>query len=138
MKKTNKSKPQGVAPKSSRPKRPKPIARTIKRLIAEPDHHAPDFSKAPEGRSLPDALSAAVPLWMLRFQGYSAEERQEEIDRLNSEGVDFCMRMEYVLHKGPKPGDSAKAFNDLAKTIALLSFAPGGVSAFGSYWEWKK
>ncbi len=96
-----------------------------------------DFGKgAPEGQYLPIALSAAIPLWQYQFSTWTPEERQEELKRI--EESDFCLRMEYVLHKGPKKGDSAGAFNDLAKTVALLSFFPGGVRAFGMQWAWKK
>lgn len=89
-----------------------------------------------EGHLLPMMLSAAVPLWALDFQTLSDEERLQKIKQLDNS--DFCLRMEYVLHKGPKPGDSAQAFNDLAKTIALLSFSPGGVCCFGTRYEWIK
>jgi hypothetical protein len=35
------------------------------------------------------------------------------------------------------PGESAKAFNALARGIAALSFAPGGVTTFGMHFEAK-
>jgi hypothetical protein len=36
---------------------------------------------------------------------------------------------------GKKPGETAKVFNALAESIGVLSFAPGGVTAFGNHWE---
>ncbi len=96
-----------------------------------------DFGKgSPEGHYLPVALSAAIPLWQHQFSTWTPEERQEELNRI--EKSDFCLRMEYVLHKGLKKGDSAKAFNDLARAAALLSLAPGGVTLFGTHWSMKR
>lgn len=86
-----------------------------------------------EGDMLPIALGAAVPLWMLNFQDVPYDDLQERFKELDKSN--FCYRLEHVLHKGPKEGDSAKAFNDLAKSIAFMSFCPGGVSAFGNHWE---
>jgi hypothetical protein len=36
------------------------------------------------------------------------------------------------LFRGGKRGETAAAFNSLAKGVALLSFAPGGVVCFGT------
>jgi hypothetical protein len=91
--------------------------------------------KREEGWALPMMLDATVPLWIETIKSLTPEQRLERITELNSDGLDFCLRMEYVLHKGPKEGDTAKAFNDLAKAIALLSFCPGGVHSFGRHWE---
>jgi hypothetical protein len=85
------------------------------------------------GEILPLVLSTAVPLWIYQFMGLTNEERIEKVRQINDD--DFCVEMEYVLHRGSKKGQSAKAFNKLAQSIALLSFCPGGVRAFGSLWE---
>ena len=42
-----------------------------------------------------------------------------------------------ILFKAKKKGESAKAFNALAKGIAALSFVPGGVKIFGMHFESK-
>jgi len=86
-----------------------------------------------EGEYLKTALSAAVPLWMYQFAELTFEERKEQIDKAMTD--DMCLRLEYVLHKGPKQGDTARAFNDLAKSIALLAFQPGGIKIFGMHFE---
>jgi hypothetical protein len=91
----------------------------------------------PESTLLVDMLDMAVPLWILRFQEYSFEDRLAAMKELDA-GGDLCLRMEYLIHKGPKEGDSAKAFNDTAKVIALLAFQPGGVDMFGRHWESKR
>jgi hypothetical protein len=36
-----------------------------------------------------------------------------------------------LLYRGKKKGETASAFADLARGVALLAFAPGGVSIFG-------
>ena len=90
-----------------------------------------------EGDSLASMLGCAVPLWMFIYRQQGPEARQRELERLNDPENDFYLRLEYVLHKGPKPGDTAKAFNDLAKAIALLSFCPGGVCVFGQRFQWR-
>ena len=115
--------------------RKKPVARMVWRLSASLKKAFSDESSR-EGRYLPMALDAAVPLWVLQFQSYSEERRREEMDRATAD--DLCLRLEYVLHKGPKKGDSARAFNDLARCIALASFFPGGIRLFGRHWEWKR
>jgi len=86
-----------------------------------------------EGGNLPIALSAAVPLWIMKFKEYSYNDLQTMLRILDES--DFCVRMEYVLHKGPKEGDTARAFNDLAKCIAIMSFCPGGITIFGMHFE---
>lgn len=91
---------------------------------------------APEGSYLPTALSAAIPLWQHHYKDLSFEERQSVVAEIMRD--DFCLRLEYVLHKGPKAGDTARAFTDLARAIALLSFSPGGVRAFGVHWEYSR
>ena len=88
-----------------------------------------------EGRYLPMMLDAAVPLWQWEYRKLSWDERMGILREI--EGSDLCLRMEYLLHRGPKKGDSARAFNDLAKAAAILSFVPGGVRLFGRRWEMK-
>lgn len=39
-----------------------------------------------------------------------------------------------ILYKSKRPGQTAKAINTLIDTLAILSFAPGGVKAFGVHW----
>jgi len=76
-------------------------------------------------------LSAAVPLWIEQFRDLSPEERKkiaQEASALLQE------KSEFILYLG-KPGDSAAAFNALARAIAALAFHPGGVKVFGQHWQ---
>lgn len=107
-------------------------------------HRHPFFSVVEEwcgkdhnglGSSLALSLSCAVPLWMFHYQRAGPQVRESDLKELQDS--DFALRMQYVLVKGPKEGDTARAFNDLAKAIALMSFCPGGVCAFGQRYQWK-
>ena len=113
---------------------PKPVAR-MEAMLSCAIEKAFD-GKGFEGHMLPMSLSAAVPLWMHQFKDLDWEQREHLMKEVQKD--DFCLRLEYVLHKGPKEGDSARAFNDLAKAIALLSFCPGGVCVFGTRYQWKQ
>lgn len=120
----------------------------IENLIVSANKQAIDrLASAAEGRYLATALSAAVPLWILRFAETTNPdlrwtELQTRLKRLNGDdvhrGMNFCELMEYTLHKGPKEGDSASAFNALAESIAIMAFLPGGITAFGQHFEYKE
>lgn len=80
------------------------------------------------------ALSAAVPLWIEELKNKPWAELQEQAkaaaDVVASKG-------DLLMFRGKKKGESALAFNALAKGIAILSFAPGGVTTFGMHFEAK-
>lgn len=84
------------------------------------------------GAILKSCLSAAVPLWILSFKDKTFSELQAIADEctpiLTEHGDD-------ILFQSKKKGGSALAFNALAKSIACLSFAPGGVDTFGLHFE---
>jgi len=50
-------------------------------------------------------------------------------------GSVIANRGDVLLHKGGKEGEAAALFNQMARTIATLSFMPGGVTLFGNHWE---
>lgn len=85
------------------------------------------------------SLACAVPLWIMEFAKLDSEQlwdkfkaRQEYlIDQIASHGDD-------ILFKSKHKGDTAKAFNALAESLAYMAFVPGGVTAFGSHWEYPK
>lgn len=73
----------------------------------------------------------AVPLWRLKFDELSWEERQ----RICAESEKVLEQVgEAVLFKTKKTGDSARGFNAVAQAIAALSYAPGGITIFGHHW----
>lgn len=78
------------------------------------------------------SLEAAVPLWVEEWRRLGpggAEERAAECARVVAEKGDV------LQYRGKKRGESAAAFNALAEGLALLSFAPGGVTFLGLQWE---
>jgi hypothetical protein len=84
-------------------------------------------------------LECAVPLWIAQlWDGGGPQEADlaalKETARLLGEKGDVLM------FGSPRKGEAADLFNRLAKGIAVLSFAPGGVKVFGTHWRaetWK-
>lgn len=85
-----------------------------------------------ENELLNISLSAAVPIWIEQLRVASPEYRtqraQEAAKIVAGEG-------DNILFKGPKQGDSARAFNALAEGLACLAFAPGGVKFAGMHFQ---
>jgi hypothetical protein len=81
---------------------------------------------------LESALSAAVPLWIeqLKVLPY------EEVMRIARECADIVAHKgDVILYRSPKKGETAAAFNALAKGVACLSFSSGGARVFGLKFE---
>lgn len=81
---------------------------------------------------LQTSLDAAVPLWVLRHKDKSFEELQR---RAQQASQIIAEHGDDILFRSARPGGSAYAFNALAEALAILSFMPGGVTAFGRHWE---
>jgi uncharacterized protein YqjF (DUF2071 family) len=81
---------------------------------------------------LPVALAAAVPLWAHQLKQKPWAEIQARLPELSNI---ISEKGDIILYRSNKKGETAKAFNALAEAIAALSFAPGGVRAFGQHWE---
>ncbi len=59
-----------------------------------------------------------------------------ELRRIATEASQYVAEHgDNILFKSKKKGDTAKAFNELAKGVTVLSFAPGGVTIFGMHFE---
>ncbi len=78
------------------------------------------------------SLSAAVPLWVLEFQrmDWSKLLKIAEVA-----GQTVAEKGDIIQFRSKKKGETAKAFNELAKGVAVLSFFPGGVTCFGLHFE---
>lgn len=81
---------------------------------------------------LKSSLPMAVMLNILNFKNRPWSELQE-IATYASQYV--AEKGDNILFKSQKKGDTAKAFNELAKGVAVLAFAPGGVTIFGQHYE---
>ena len=81
---------------------------------------------------LHDTLGVAVTINMMQLMHSTFEERQAfiagDVDIIASEG-------DNILYPGPRKGDTARAFNALARALAVLAFQPGGVKAFGHHFK---
>lgn len=80
------------------------------------------------------ALSVAVPLYIMQWRkaGLSVEQIVEVGRGL---GQVIAEHGDNILYRSKKLGETASAFNALAKGVAALAFAPGGVSVFGLHFE---
>jgi len=78
------------------------------------------------------ALGAAVPLWVIELR----KRPWSEIQAIVHECADvIASKGDVILYRSKKKGESAAAFNALAKGLAALSFAPGGVTFLGDHYE---
>lgn len=75
------------------------------------------------------SLGVAVPMWIDRCRALSERERAAR----------SAVCSQYVAENGDsvlfRTGRTAEAFNRLAEGLALLAFAPGGVTFLGDHWE---
>jgi len=85
---------------------------------------------------LKSALSVSVPLYAMQLR----EQPIEDLLKLAQECAEtIAHHDDNILFRSSKVGDAAKAFNALAKGIAVLAIvAPGGVEVFGQKWEFKR
>lgn len=88
----------------------------------------PDF---PDSGPLVMMLQLAVPLWIMDVQDWTWEKRQARAEEC---GQQIAERGDHLMFRGAHTADT---FNRLAEAVAILAYAPGGVSAFGCHWEAK-
>ncbi len=82
--------------------------------------------------ALAGMLAVAVPLWIENVRDMPWKEKLErarECSQIVAEKGDV------ILYKSKKKGETAAAFNALAEGVAILAFAPGGVTVFGMHFE---
>lgn len=78
------------------------------------------------------SLQVAVPLWIHRLK----DRPWSELTVMAAEASQIVAEKgDIILFKGKKKGETAAAFNALARGVAILSFCPGGVTLFGQHWE---
>jgi hypothetical protein len=78
------------------------------------------------------ALQAAVPLHIEELRGLP----WTEIRRLAGECAQvIAEKGDRILYRSKKKGETAVAFNALARGIAALAFCPGGVTTLGMHFE---
>lgn len=77
-------------------------------------------------------LSCAVPLWIEQFRVLNDDQRLE-IARVS--GQEIAEHGDIIQYRSKKKGETAAAFNHLARGLAVLAFAPGGVRFAGLHFE---
>lgn len=80
------------------------------------------------------ALSAAVPLRVLALYERQGPD-ENDLEAARQVGTLLASKGDRILFQGEVPGETAKLFNRVAQALAVLSFAPGGVTCFGQHFE---
>ena len=85
-----------------------------------------------ENHVLIPSLECAVPLHVLQIKklGYLPPIPGGMEELIGSHGDTLLF-----ADKREKKGAAAEIFNKLALTIAIMSFAPGGIRVFGNHWQ---
>lgn len=91
--------------------------------------HAKDAP--PESALIMATLEVAVPLWIMRVRTWDEETR---MSRGRIVGYILAEHGDDILFRGPKKGDTTRAFNAMAEGLAIAAFSPGGVTFFGRTW----
>lgn len=78
-------------------------------------------------------LDAAVPLYIAALIDQGGPD-DTDIEAARAFGRDLAERGDVMLYGG-KPGEASELADDCAKSIAILAFAPGGITVFGRHWE---
>ena len=80
------------------------------------------------------ALSAAVPLCILELEARGC--LMEDDMRACKDISQFLGgKADLLMFRVNRCGEAAEVFSQLARGLAILSFAPGGVTFLGEHWE---
>lgn len=79
-------------------------------------------------------LDTSVSLRILALQEKGGPT-QEDFTRIQSYDQLLGERGNFLWMKSKKKGETAKVANAVADVIAVLSFAPGGLTLFDQHWE---
>lgn len=79
-------------------------------------------------------LSATVPflIWELKAKGGPSEQ---DYDRVRPYALEFGAHGDNLLFQSKKRGETADVMNKLVEAMAVMAFVPGGVKAFGLYYN---
>ena len=86
---------------------------------------------------LKSSLETAVPLWIEKLKEKGGPT-SEDFSGLSSISDILGSRGDILLFGNGKKGEAAEQFNMVAKSIAILSFVPGGITLFETHWETNK
>jgi hypothetical protein len=81
------------------------------------------------------ALQAAVPLAIAELAALPPARRAEQMAAWRTAGVEaVAHRGDILQYGGGKKGQVADTFTALARGLAVLAHAPGGVAFHGTHW----
>lgn len=81
------------------------------------------------------SLEAAVPLWMAQLHDLDESSRATVMRAWRDAAWEPLAHMSDVgMMAGGTKGEAASWFNHLARAIAVMSYAEGGVTCFGRHW----
>lgn len=80
-------------------------------------------------------LLTAVPLWYVELGLPKTLPEFFKSGELGKIAETVAFKGDLILFSGGKKGETAEAFNALAKGMAILSAVPGGCDSFGYHWE---
>lgn len=86
----------------------------------------------PDDSLLAMTLQLAVPLEIDRLRAYTETQRAAiatECAKIVAAGGD------HLMFRSKVPGESAKAFNALARGLAVAAYGPDGVTFAGLHWS---
>lgn len=78
------------------------------------------------------SLLAAVPLWALQMRWMEWSDLTTIADDC---AQTIAAHGDLLMYRSKTRGGTAKAFNALAKGLAIASFVPGGITFLGDHWE---
>jgi len=81
---------------------------------------------------LQTALGAAVPLHVFELKRIPYDQ---VVSMAKDAGQVVAEKGDIIQFRSKKKGETAAAFNALARGVACLAFCPGGVQVFGLHFE---
>jgi hypothetical protein len=89
-----------------------------------------------DGGLLGSVLALAVPLRIAELLALSPPDRASRMALWQREsGQAIASHGDQILFRSKHRGETAEAFNHLARGLAVLAFAPGGVTFAGQHWQ---
>lgn len=85
---------------------------------------------------LRDTLHVAIPLRIMQFAAQGGPTAQD-FERARDFGPVLAEKGDVLQFGGKHKGEAAQLFNELARTIAVIAFQPGGVKFAGDHWVGK-
>jgi hypothetical protein len=80
-------------------------------------------------------LAAAVPLRLAELDALSGETRADAIRAWRADALEqIPAHGDIILYPAKKRGETAAAFNSLARGVAVMALNPGGVQFVGQVW----